>query len=62
MQSTRFCVDQITKLDIPTDGRFKLNPKIPLGYIGSVVFSSTPVAISSEIHSEPLDYIHEVLE
>ncbi|KAH9703076.1 Shikimate O-hydroxycinnamoyltransferase [Citrus sinensis] len=59
-------VDQATKLDIPTSGRFKLNPKIPCEYWGNVVFSTTPIALAGDIQSESLNYsterIHKALK
>ncbi|KAK9213522.1 hypothetical protein WN943_002910 [Citrus x changshan-huyou] len=59
-------VDQATKLDIPTSGRFKLNPKIPFGYCGNVGFCTTPMALSGDIQSESLncttERIHEALK
>ncbi|XP_024045173.1 shikimate O-hydroxycinnamoyltransferase-like [Citrus clementina] len=53
--------DQLSKLEIPTNGRFKLTPKVPLGYIGNVAFSATPIAFSGEIQSEPLEYTAEII-
>ncbi|GAY48499.1 hypothetical protein CUMW_112110 [Citrus unshiu] len=59
-------VDQATKLEIPTSGRFKLNPKIPLGYCGNVNFRATPMALSGDIQSESLncttERIHEAIK
>lgn len=46
--------DQLTKLYVATDGRFRLSPTLPPGYLGNVVFTATPVAKSSEITSQPL--------
>lgn len=46
--------DQPTKLNIATDGRFRINPKLPLGYFGNALFTATPVALPGDLQSEPL--------
>nr|QQH14907.1 hydroxycinnamoyl CoA quinate transferase isoform 2 [Cirsium japonicum] len=46
--------DQPTKLYVATDGRSRLNPPLPLGYLGNVVFTATPIAKSGEFKSESL--------
>lgn len=46
--------DQVTKLYVATDGRFRLSPPLPPGYLGNVVFTATPVGTAGEIISEPL--------
>ncbi|KAM3336982.1 shikimate O-hydroxycinnamoyltransferase [Capsicum galapagoense] len=46
--------DQLTKLHVTTDGRSRLCPPLPPGYLGNVVFTATPIAKSSELQSEPL--------
>lgn len=46
--------DQMTKLYIATDGRSRLNPSLPPGYLGNVVFTTTPIAQSGDLQSEPL--------
>ncbi|XP_016484287.1 shikimate O-hydroxycinnamoyltransferase-like [Nicotiana tabacum] len=46
--------DQLTKLHVATDGRSRLFPPLPPGYLGNVVFTATPIAKSGEILSEPL--------
>lgn len=46
--------DQPTKLYIATDGRFRINPKLPLGYFGNALFTATPVALPGDLQSEPL--------
>ncbi|KAL3535128.1 hypothetical protein ACH5RR_003589 [Cinchona calisaya] len=46
--------DQSTKLYIATDGRSRLTPPLPPGYLGNVVFTATPIAESSDLQSEPL--------
>ncbi|KAF3615435.1 Shikimate O-hydroxycinnamoyltransferase [Capsicum annuum] len=44
----------ITKLKINTDGRTRLCPPLPQGYLGNVVFTAMPMAKSGELQSEPL--------
>ncbi|KAK1417155.1 hypothetical protein QVD17_26278 [Tagetes erecta] len=46
--------DQMTKLYVATDGRSRLSPHLPPGYLGNVVFTATPVAKSGTLTSEPL--------
>lgn len=46
--------DQPTKLYIATDGRSRLNPPLPPGYLGNVVFTATPIAQAGDLQSEPL--------
>ncbi|KAK9078840.1 hypothetical protein SSX86_002898 [Deinandra increscens subsp. villosa] len=46
--------DQMTKLYVATDGRSRLSPHLPLGYLGNVVFTATPVAKSGSLTTEPL--------
>ncbi|KAL1817727.1 shikimate O-hydroxycinnamoyltransferase [Daucus carota subsp. sativus] len=46
--------DQMTKLYVATDGRFRLSPPLPPGYLGNVVFTATPAGTAGEIISEPL--------
>ncbi|AET03780.1 shikimate/quinate hydroxycinnamoyltransferase [Medicago truncatula] len=57
--------DQETKLYIPTDGRSRLQPPLPLGYFGNVIFSTTPIALASDLISKPTWYaasrIHNAL-
>ncbi|MCD9638600.1 hypothetical protein HAX54_022660 [Datura stramonium] len=36
------------------DGRTRLCPPLPQGYLGNVVFTATPIAKSGELQSEPL--------
>ncbi|KAH9806334.1 Shikimate O-hydroxycinnamoyltransferase [Citrus sinensis] len=58
--------DQASKLHFPTNGRSKLNPPLPSGYFGNVVFTTALIALSGNILSEPLNYtverIHRALE
>ncbi|PIA31828.1 hypothetical protein AQUCO_04800017v1 [Aquilegia coerulea] len=57
--------DQETKLYIATDGRSRLCPALPPGYFGNVIFTTTPVAVSGDLNSNPLTYtagkIHDAL-
>ncbi|KAL5574432.1 hypothetical protein UlMin_016131 [Ulmus minor] len=45
--------DQETKLFVATDGRSRLEPPLPPGYFGNVIFTTTPIALASEILSKP---------
>ncbi|CAN7110306.1 shikimate O-hydroxycinnamoyltransferase [Brassica rapa] len=57
--------DQVTKLYIATDGRSRLRPQLPPGYLGNVVFTATPLAAAGDLLSKPTSYvaglIHDVL-
>ncbi|KAK8550520.1 hypothetical protein V6N13_119034 [Hibiscus sabdariffa] len=44
--------DQATKLHIPIDGRSRLRPPLPSGYLGNVIFMSAAIALHGEIQSE----------
>jgi len=46
--------DQLTKLYVATDGRSRLSPQLPRGYLGNVVFTATPVAKSGTLTSDSL--------
>ncbi|VFQ95160.1 unnamed protein product [Cuscuta campestris] len=46
--------DQPTKLYVATDGRARLCPPLPPGYLGNVVFTATPMAESGDLQSESL--------
>nr|QRI59127.1 hydroxycinnamoyl-coenzyme A: quinate hydroxycinnamoyl transferase [Echinacea purpurea] len=46
--------DQLTKLYVATDGRSRLSPHLPRGYLGNVVFTATPVATSGALTSDSL--------
>nr|GEW45834.1 chloramphenicol acetyltransferase-like domain-containing protein [Tanacetum cinerariifolium] len=48
--------DQDTRLYIPLDGRARLQPTLPPGYFGNVIFMATPVAVSGELDSNPTWY------
>lgn len=41
--------DQRTKLYCATDGRTRLRPALPEGYLGNVIFTATPIADAGEI-------------
>lgn len=51
--------DQASKLLIPINGRSRLNPRLPSGYIGNVLFTGTSIALSGDIQSEPLNFTAE---
>ncbi|KAK9275341.1 hypothetical protein L1049_022605 [Liquidambar formosana] len=46
--------DQPTKLYMVTDGRSRLVPPLPPGFLGNVLFTATSIATSSDLLSEPL--------
>ncbi|KAG6520821.1 hydroxycinnamoyltransferase-like [Zingiber officinale] len=43
--------DQMTKMYIATDGRQRVQPPLPQGYFGNVVFTTTPIAEAGEVTS-----------
>ncbi|GLU21960.1 hypothetical protein SLE2022_380640 [Rubroshorea leprosula] len=57
--------DQESKLYIATDGRSRLQPQLPPGYFGNVIFTATPLAVAGDLHSKPTWYgasrIHDAL-
>ncbi|GJT63780.1 chloramphenicol acetyltransferase-like domain-containing protein [Tanacetum coccineum] len=57
--------NQETELYIPTDGRGRLQPPLPPGYFGNVIFMTTPIAKSGELQSSPTWYaaskIHDAI-
>ncbi|PON53386.1 Transferase [Parasponia andersonii] len=57
--------DQETKLYFPANGRSRLQPPLPLGYFGNVVFRTTTVALAGDLKSKPLWYaaslVHKTL-
>ncbi|KAB2612705.1 shikimate O-hydroxycinnamoyltransferase-like [Pyrus ussuriensis x Pyrus communis] len=57
--------DQDTKLYIATDGRSRLQPPLPPGYFGNVIFTTTPIAVAGDLQSKPTWYaasrIHHAL-
>ncbi|XVF65884.1 hypothetical protein PTKIN_Ptkin09bG0286800 [Pterospermum kingtungense] len=57
--------DQPTKLYVPIDGRSRLNPPLPSGYFGNVIFHATPSATAGDLQSEPftntIKRIHELV-
>ncbi|XP_065869325.1 shikimate O-hydroxycinnamoyltransferase [Euphorbia lathyris] len=57
--------DQETKLYIATDGRSRLQPPLPPGYFGNVIFTATPIAVGGDLISKPTWYaagrIHDAL-
>ncbi|KAL8487339.1 hypothetical protein ACS0TY_023858 [Phlomoides rotata] len=57
--------DQESKLSIIVDGRSRLRPPLPPGYLGNAVFKTTHIASCGELESNPLKFIvskvHEAL-
>lgn len=57
--------DQETKLYIATDGRARLQPSLPPGYFGNVIFTTTPIAVAGDLQSKPAWFaasrIHDAL-
>ncbi|XP_031274322.1 shikimate O-hydroxycinnamoyltransferase-like [Pistacia vera] len=53
--------DQATKLYIPTNGRLRFNPPLPLGYLGNAVFIATPIVLADDIRSKPLIYAVKII-
>ncbi|KAG5244819.1 shikimate O-hydroxycinnamoyltransferase [Salix suchowensis] len=46
--------DQATKLHIPTDGRSRLKPPLPVGYCGNALFTTAVLGLSGDIRPKPL--------
>ncbi|XVF65890.1 hypothetical protein PTKIN_Ptkin09bG0287400 [Pterospermum kingtungense] len=57
--------DQPTRIYIPINGRSRLNPPVPPGYFGNVVFGVTKIARAGDLRSEPftktIERIHQLL-
>ncbi|XP_071707631.1 shikimate O-hydroxycinnamoyltransferase-like [Rutidosis leptorrhynchoides] len=57
--------DQESRLIIATCGRTRLQPPLPPGYFGNVIFTTAPVAMAGEIQSNHISYgagvIHDAL-
>ncbi|MFQ6645392.1 hypothetical protein Gotur_018938, partial [Gossypium turneri] len=57
--------DQDTKLRVPVDGRYKLDPPLPPGYFGNAIFSSALIAQAGDLETESftdtIKRIHELL-
>ncbi|KAJ6296132.1 hypothetical protein OIU78_024047 [Salix suchowensis] len=51
--------DQLTKLNIATNGRKRFRPVIPPGYFGNVIFSTSPIALYGGLLSESLVHTAE---
>ncbi|OMO70075.1 Transferase [Corchorus olitorius] len=45
--------NQVTMLNLPTNGRTRLQPPLPSGYLGNVVFMASLTALSGNLQSEP---------
>ncbi|EOY07826.1 Hydroxycinnamoyl CoA shikimate/quinate hydroxycinnamoyltransferase [Theobroma cacao] len=58
--------DQQLKLNMPVDGRNRLHPPFPPGYIGNVIFMAALVALAGELLSESfidtVKRIHKILK
>ncbi|XVE71152.1 hypothetical protein DITRI_Ditri10aG0127600 [Diplodiscus trichospermus] len=58
--------DQPTKLYMPTSGRLRLRPPLPLGYMGNAMFTASLIALSGNLQSEPfistIEKIHGTLK
>ncbi|KAJ4710284.1 Hydroxycinnamoyl-CoA shikimate/quinate hydroxycinnamoyl transferase [Melia azedarach] len=65
-KARRLPSDQASKLQIPTNGRSRLNPPLPPGFIGNVIFAATTMALSGNIISEPfistIERIHKAIK
>ncbi|OMO90847.1 Transferase [Corchorus olitorius] len=44
--------NQVTKLYMPTNGRPRLRPPLPSGYLGNVIFTASLTALSGNLQSE----------
>ncbi|XP_042496404.1 shikimate O-hydroxycinnamoyltransferase-like [Macadamia integrifolia] len=57
--------DHETKFYMPVDGRSRLHPPVPPGYLGNVIFTTAPTAKAGELMNNPLRYaagrIHDAL-
>nr|QRI59126.1 hydroxycinnamoyl-CoA: tartaric acid hydroxycinnamoyl transferase [Echinacea purpurea] len=57
--------DVETKLYLPVDGRARLQPPLPPGYFGNVIFDAAVIATAGDIKSKPIWYaagkIHDSL-
>ncbi|KAL3848873.1 hypothetical protein ACJIZ3_010755 [Penstemon smallii] len=53
--------DQETRIHIPIDGRTRLQPPLPRGYYGNVIFPNRRVALSGEIQSKPLKHVVSII-
>ncbi|KAL3848836.1 hypothetical protein ACJIZ3_010718 [Penstemon smallii] len=53
--------DQETRIYIPIDGRTRLQPPLPQGYYGNVIFPNRHVALSGEIQSKPLKHVVSII-
>ncbi|KAK9940621.1 hypothetical protein M0R45_017273 [Rubus argutus] len=48
--------DQVTKLYVAVNGRPRLQPPLPHGYFGNVIFQATPTALAGDLISKPISY------
>jgi len=49
--------DQETRLYIPINGRSRLKPPLPPGYLGNVIFSTIPTGFAGDLVSKPTWYV-----
>ncbi|KAK8502113.1 hypothetical protein V6N12_012563 [Hibiscus sabdariffa] len=55
--------DQATRLQFPVDGRFRLNPPLPQGYFGNVIFVVALVAQAGDLKTESfIDTVRRIHE
>ncbi|XP_039067391.1 shikimate O-hydroxycinnamoyltransferase-like isoform X1 [Hibiscus syriacus] len=55
--------DQATKLSFPIDGRSKLDPPLPEGYFGNVIFMAAQIARAGDLRTEPfIDTVKRINE
>ncbi|KAI7731863.1 hypothetical protein M8C21_032227 [Ambrosia artemisiifolia] len=58
-------LDVEARVDLAIDGRTRLQPPLPAGYFGNVIFTATAIATAGEIQSKPSWYatskIHDAL-
>lgn len=53
---------QTTKLYIATDGRARLQPILPKGYFGNVIFTTTPITIAGELMNNDVTYAAQKIQ
>ncbi|GMI93638.1 hydroxycinnamoyl-CoA shikimate/quinate hydroxycinnamoyl transferase [Hibiscus trionum] len=51
-KARRLSYDQPTKIYIPVDGRSKLNPPLPAGYLGNVIFMTAQITRAGDLETE----------
>nr|XP_043606615.1 shikimate O-hydroxycinnamoyltransferase-like [Erigeron canadensis] len=53
--------DQETEVYIPTDGRTRLQPNLPPGYFGNVIFMTTPIAVAGKLQTNSTLYAANII-